>query len=249
MTAPGQPSAPVDARAGQASSSHPPHSPLPPAVVAGPPPRLNLATRPFRNERLPATLTGLAAAVLAVLTVVHVLQVRRLLPGGPADLGQEVAALEREAAGLRRISASRAPQPAAATVAEWRTLAGLVEQRRFSWVALLGDLERALPRGVRLTSISPNVRRDHVALAVRALARPAQEGLALIEALEQSPEFSGVIPLSVSEEAGEGVIDYSLRYTPRPAPSPTASPSPAAPATAPEPAAEAAPPASPEVQP
>jgi hypothetical protein len=59
---------------------------------------LNLASRPFRNEALPALLFAVGCVLLLVLSLLHGVAVRRLLPGRTTGLHSEVAALEKEVA-------------------------------------------------------------------------------------------------------------------------------------------------------
>jgi Tfp pilus assembly protein PilN len=176
---------------------------------------LNLASRPFRNERLPALALGLAAVAFLALTVQHVLLIRRLLPRQTSALGQEVAALGAERQRLRSEAASlRVPRPEPAVLSQWTIVRGLVDRRAFSWTELFASLEQALPPGVRLVSITPDVKPGYVRLELVAVARNAEEGLGLVRALEERPEFRDVYPLSADQSAEGGQFSYSLKYIP-----------------------------------
>src|SRR6266540_2740315 len=109
----------------------------------------NLATRPLRNERLPAVLLGLALAVLLAVSVEHLLVLRELLPGRTAAVEGEVRGLEQELAALRSDARSLPrPRPDPRVLAEWQVIRGLVDRRTFSWARLLARLESVLPAGV-----------------------------------------------------------------------------------------------------
>jgi Tfp pilus assembly protein PilN len=230
--------------------------------------RLNLATRPFRNERLPSLLIALGFVVLGVVTLKHALVARRLLPGQTSGLARQVQDLENERARLSTEAGRlRGPRPEPAAVARWAKLAELVDRRAFSWSRLFGVLEEALPAGARITTIQPKVERDRpVAIELQAVTRSNEDGLELLRLLEERPEFENVLP-RVRTGEGELTFRVGMDYRPElallPAPSPSPSPSPDAspaepPATSPPasdppaaaPSAEASPvPASPAAAP
>ena len=194
---------------------------------------INLASRPFQNERLPATLFAAAVAATLVLTLAHAaLGVWLVRRGGPAE---DVRQREAELANLRReVAALRVAPPAAAVVARWRTLQDLVDRRMFSWSLLFSQLEDSLPRQVKLLAVSPTVAKGDVALRLSAIAAPPEEGLAFIETLETEGPFAQVYPKNVhQDDEGGARYEYELRYR-RPAlmmapapPTPSPSPSPA----------------------
>ena len=191
---------------------------------------LNLATQPFRNETLPTVLIALGAVLLAGITVQHALTIRRLLPGRTSAAHQELEALEQEASRLREESRQlRVARPEPGVIAQWAQLKELVDQRAFSWTGLFGVLEQALPPGVRLITIAPKVEKGVVMLEFTAAARSYEQGLELIQALEDRPEFTDVIPLS-RDTGDESPFRYQMRYLPVAAPSPGASPAAGAPA-------------------
>jgi hypothetical protein len=172
---------------------------------------INLATHPFRNERLPATLFAAGVAFTFLLTLAHGGAAFWLLRRGGPDAA--VRAREAELAALRRESAApRTPLPDAATLARWRAIQDLVDQRMFSWSRLFGQLEQSLPRQVRLLSVQPKVEKGDIVLRLSAVADPAEEGLALIEVLESEGPFAQVYPLSVNELESGAKYDYELRY-------------------------------------
>jgi len=178
---------------------------------------LNLASRPFRNETLPAVLFGAASVLLLALTAYHAFVVRGLLPARTSTLHKEVAALEAEAERLRAEGRAMkgAPTPEGRVIAEWSVLKDLVDRRTFSWTGLFARLEQVLPREVRLVEIAPDVERGQVSLDITAVARPAQVGLGLVGVLEGREEFEDVYPESVADqEGGAAEFHYTMRYLP-----------------------------------
>ena len=199
----------------------------------------NLATRPLRNERLPAVLLGLALAVLLAVSVEHLLVLRELLPSRTAAVEGEVRGLEQELLALRSEARSLPrPRPDPRVQAEWQVIRGLVDRRTFSWARLLARLEEILPSSVKLSSIAPLAKDEETWIEVTAVGRTITDGFDLLRVLQRAGEFDEVVPSSVGEgPTGDGEIRYSMKYTPSPeaSPKPAADPSPAA-----EPAEEAA---------
>ena len=173
----------------------------------------NLASRPFRNERLPATLFGVAAALLLVFTARHAFELTRL-PARSTALHHEVAALQADADRLRdEARRLRGPKPDGATIGQWTLLKDLVDKRAFSWTRLLGRLESVLPDGVRIVAIDPSVKKGQMRVELSAVCRTAQDSLTLVKVLEASDEFEDVYP--VSDAGGEGGESrYTMRYRP-----------------------------------
>jgi Tfp pilus assembly protein PilN len=176
---------------------------------------LNLATRPFRNERLPTLLLWAALLVLLGLSVKQGLVVADLLSTRSVALEHEVRALDAEAEALRAERASQAaPSPDASVVRQWALVSDLVDRRAFSWTDLLARLEEVLPPGVHLVSIAPTIQKGQVALEFDAVARTPEEALDLVKALQARKDFTEVFPTGL-ENAQEGTkLGISLRYIP-----------------------------------
>jgi len=192
---------------------------------------LNLATRPFRNERLPTLLAIVSLSAALLLTAYHVFLVRDVMPDRTSDLTRQLADMEAESVQLRKDATDlQGEKPAARTVAEWTQLKDLVDRRVFSWSALLAVLEDTLPDGVRLVSLSPKVEMGKVTLQINAVARTFDEALLFMKALDERPEFSEVWPTR-RETNPDGIgYQYDMKYAPQPrnaAASPAPSPAPA----------------------
>jgi Tfp pilus assembly protein PilN len=176
---------------------------------------LNLASRPFRNERLPATLFAGAALLLGAFTIAHALALRDLLSDKSTTLHREVAALDDELARLRtRADALRGPAPDPNQIAQWALVKSLVDKRTFSWTELFSSLEEALPPGVRLQSVTPKLSRGRIEIDLKAIAQTTDDGLNLVETLEQRPEFVDVYPQKVPESSESGEFSYTMTYLP-----------------------------------
>ena len=188
---------------------------------------LNLARRPFRNERLPTLALAAGCIGLALATAWHALVARDLVPGRSRDIASEVVAIEKEIDDLRAESAElRKVDAPADKLKEWSAVKRLVDRRMFSWTGLFAALEEALPPGVRLVAVSPGEGRGQTELKLVAVGRSNEDALALMASLQAHPEFEGAF-LNGWTEGREGFdISCTVRYAPKPRP--TASGKPAA---------------------
>lgn len=173
---------------------------------------LNLATHPFRNEKTPLLLLGVAALAVLGLTVQHALILRTLLPGRTSGIRQEATALDAESSRLREEArALRVPRAEPAGMAEWTLIKDLVDRRAFSWTLLFAHLESVLPYGVRLVSIAPSVRKGAVAIDVEAEARRPEDAREFVRRLEGREEFDDVY---LRGEGEEGKVRFTMQYKP-----------------------------------
>jgi Tfp pilus assembly protein PilN len=178
--------------------------------------RLNLATRPARNERLTALLVGLAALLVLLGTVEHGFVLRRLLSSQVEGQNATASTLETELAGLRaEASALREVRTDPASAKQWALLKDLVDRRAFSWTGLLARLEAVLPADVRLASISPATSHGQVKLELEAVTRSPERGVAFVKALADRPDFDQVFLQSLTAGEGGFVCRYTMDYKPR----------------------------------
>lgn len=177
---------------------------------------LNLARRPFRNERLPTVALALGCVALGALTVRHAFLARDLMPGRVRDVESRVLGLEREIDSLRAESAElRRLEAPPQALKEWAALKDLVDRRAFSWTGLLSALERTLPPGVRLVSIAPGGGGSRAGLSLVAVGQRTDDALALLAALQASPDFEGAFVDSFIEGRQGVDIFCTVRYEPR----------------------------------
>jgi len=178
---------------------------------------LNLASRPFRNERSPRVLYAALWFAVVLVTIVHGTFAARLRPSRTEERRAELARLEGKLERMRAREAAPATAVDAATLVRWRGLKELVDQRAFSWTLLLSDLEPLVPPGVRITSLSPKPHPSGlVSLELEALARSPEQVLEFVTALEREPQFEDVYPLSVEDTGGQRRASYAMSYAARP---------------------------------
>ena len=200
---------------------------------------LNLASRPFRNERLPTVLALASLAGVLLLSTYHFFVARDVMPDRTSELTRRLAEMEAESARLRTEAAGlQGQKPDAGALAQWTKLKDLVDRRVFSWSGLFSVLEDTLPDGVRLVTLTPKVEKGQATLQINAVARTFDEALEFMRALEERPEFSEVWPTSRSTGEDGVEYQYDMKYAaqarpaappaPSPSPSPSADPGPSA---------------------
>ena len=191
--------------------------------------RINLATRPFYNERAVQLLLGiivlLAGGILAAgLLLLSDLRAGRAALDAEAARDESAAeAAAAEALQLLREVAGGEPDAVAAAAADANAL---IDRRLFSWTALFNHVEQTLPAGVMLVSIRPEVTGAGASIALEVIGLGVAEIGGFIDALEATGAFSGVLPQD-EEATGEGAYRTRLvaRYMPLP---PAAAPAPEA---------------------
>jgi Tfp pilus assembly protein PilN len=176
---------------------------------------LNLATRAFRNDRVPTALLWGALGLLVGLSLWHTVAVARLLSTQATTLDREVASLDAEAASLRAERGGlveQAPDPG--TLRQWTLVANLVDRRAFAWTELLARLEEVLPPAVHLTSIAPAIRKGEVVLDFDAVARNEDDAWEFVKALQARKDFAEVFPTRSGIGPDGPSVHISLKFLP-----------------------------------
>jgi hypothetical protein len=172
--------------------------------------RANLSTRPFYNERAVRLALGSGGIVLLALTLFNVFQVIALRDE-ERDLSARATQARADASRLRadaqRVRAQIDPKELEVVSAAAREANALIEQRAFSWVELLAQIERTLPANVRVIDVQPTVDGNGVvSVSMGVEARSNEAIAAFTEALETDSTFRNVLPLD-NTEAEDGLID------------------------------------------
>jgi Tfp pilus assembly protein PilN len=168
---------------------------------------LNFARRPFRDERPVLLVAGVLLAVAAGLLFVN-LRLYTTFQREVAGTSEQINELEK-----RRASALRESQEArdvlntyrvSSLAQESRGLLRLVEERRFSWTALLARLERILPAEVRVARLTPHFETNGVTLSLGLVGKDSDSVVRTIAALGRDPVFS-VVDLKSESTPEQGV--------------------------------------------
>jgi len=172
--------------------------------------RTNLSTRPFYNIRAVQVALGALALLVAVMTIVNLVQVVRLTTSERA-LGARANQAEADAQRLRgeaqrirsQINARELNEVAAAA----QEANAIIDLRAFSWSDLFSQIEATLPENVRLTSFQPQEDREgRLVVNLRVQARRVQDLESFIDALEKTGRFHQV--LAAEEQTNpEGLIN------------------------------------------
>jgi Tfp pilus assembly protein PilN len=184
----------------------------------------NFARRPFRDYRPVYLVAGGALLVGLVLFAVNATlygEFRREV----ADTRDEIAWLEkrdeRAAAAADQAREALRSYQLSALAGESRGLLRLVEERRFSWITLLGRLERVLPAEVRLSRLQPAFQESgEVVINIGLLGRGPESVVRTVAALSSSPYFAAVeLQSELRPEAKAGVPEghafvITTLYTP-----------------------------------
>lgn len=158
--------------------------------------RLNLATRPFYNERAVHLVLGLVAlcavtvAVLGALRLASLSSAYATLASAADNDERRAAEIQSDAVVLQR-QTSTGDLDALADSA--RKANRLIDLRVFSWTEFLNRVEATLPADVMLTSLRPDIRADGVGVRVGVIARSTDAIVEFIERLETTGAFAEVL--------------------------------------------------------
>ncbi len=168
--------------------------------------RTNLSTRPFYNERGVHIAIGVAAVLIAALTLWNIVQIVSLSSRN-TELATRVNADHAEAQQLTKAAAEirgRIDQRELQLVVDSaREANALIDQRTFSWTAFFNRLEATMPPDVMLTSVRPAVKDGVIQVTMTVLGRRAVDVDEFIEKLEATGAFEDVVP-TTQDRTDEG---------------------------------------------
>lgn len=203
---------------------------------------INLAADPFRNDApLAAALLALALAAFGFTgwNVYGYLSARsqrasllQQQAGHRAQMARMVGEAERLKADLQKVDAETLTSQA-------EFVAGVLEQRNFSWTRLFNSLEEVVPWNNRLVSVRPLFSREGVEVQINGVAQDTQAYLDLQNALLHARQFTRLVPGGYQRQPADQRISFVLgtTYKPEFALPPTSAP--AAASGPPAPGAEA----------
>jgi Tfp pilus assembly protein PilN len=183
--------------------------------------RLNLSTAPLENNRrfwLATALVGalaLGAFLGLARTTYRNRRASRELREEISRLRDEIREFREQREELKEFFESRETRRVMERAA---FLNSLIQQRSFPWTKVFMDLERRLPEGVRVVSISPRMREGRVELKLVIGAAGDEGKLEFLKTLEESREFSRVqVTSETRPERGESgdhvVLELVAWYT------------------------------------
>ena len=156
----------------------------------------NLATSPLENNRrfiAGAATLGIVAVAACFLLSVHAIRARRTNGVIRVDIGRledQIHASQRE---QDRLRASLENPKTVEVMNRAQFLNNLIEQRTFPWTKMFADLERILPPGVRVVSISPQMdKQGRVRVMLVMSAVNDEQKMKFLRSIVASPVFSNV---------------------------------------------------------
>ena len=174
---------------------------------------MNLATRPFYNDRavhLVLAVLGLTVAAVLVFGATRLVELSR----AHGALTLEAEAAEREAAAVSTQTAGlerEMPRDALASlVVAAEEVNRLIAQRLFSWTAFFNVIERTLPANVMLTAVRPDTDAEGTSVDLAVIGRTVADIEEFIRRLEATGAFADVLARQ-GELNDEGMYRAQLR--------------------------------------
>jgi len=182
---------------------------------------LNLAARPYRNYRPVWITVGLLSFVTLALMLYNVDAAYRYFVN-TKETRARIAAIDQEAA--TELSRNQIVEANLKSVnvndlaRQTSYINARIAERAFSWSQLLDQLERVLPRDVRLVQLNPSVDDQGATHVQMSLESKTPAGLIkTLRQLQGTPYFSRPFPLSQSTREG-GLTSFHIQmdYNPEP---------------------------------
>jgi hypothetical protein len=158
--------------------------------------RVNIASRPFYNERGVHLLLALVGVLLLALTVFNVTALLRLSER-ESELTSQISKEERRARDLRQEAAKirggiRQDELDVVLTAALEAN-GLIDQRTFSWTELFNYLETTLPDDVMLTAVRPLVQEGQLMVTLGVIGLRVDAIDQFMTRLEETRAFRDVL--------------------------------------------------------
>ena len=159
--------------------------------------KVNLASRPFYNERLVTMALAALALVALGLTTFNAAELVSL----SAQRAKDQTRIARDEAATRSAEADATAATHAvdravlnALALETREANALISERTFSWTTFLGLIEKALPPDVHLVSVAPRVDTGQMWVTMVIIAKRPEDQAAFMDALDATKAFFEVQP-------------------------------------------------------
>jgi len=188
--------------------------------------RLNLATAPQTNNRpfIVGSMLGGAVAFVVLILLAHAAysqwQSQRELRAQTTALQEQIRAGEIQ---QQKLAAYFRGADAKRTLQRSEFLNSLIDERSFPWTRIFTDLERTLPAGVRVISISPRLDKGRAEVALQVAAQTGESEVQFLKSMETSKVFSGLVVTDIKQpqsSAGPGpgaqdafLIDLTVWYS------------------------------------
>jgi Tfp pilus assembly protein PilN len=158
--------------------------------------KLNLATAPPQQTRpfLAVAALGGAIGLLALLLLAHDVysswESNRELRGDISRLQGQIRSDREKQQELQRYFVGTGARQ---VLDRSSFLNSLIDARSFPWTKIFMDLEKTLPPGVRVVSISPTLENGRAEVTLQVGAETDQSKIEFLKAMENSSTFSGMV--------------------------------------------------------
>ena len=179
--------------------------------------RLNLATKPLISHRRFLVGSGLLALLGGIVFlglgwhVYSTLRAQEVLRRKELDNNRRAALLQARRNELDEFFA----RPANAKLKERAAFVnGIIDERSFDWTQMFMDLEKIVPVGVHVVSISPQLQKGHMFVHITVGATSDESKIKFVRAMESSEAFSNVELLVVhtSQNGNEQAVELNAVY-------------------------------------
>ncbi len=182
---------------------------------------LNLASRPYRDYTPVYAVAIVLALVTGFLMINNIQTAYRYFVNTEETRG-EIARVEAETAAETRaaetLERSAEGINVRALAMETAYINAQIAERAFSWSNLLDNMERVLPRNVRLMTLNPDIQPDgDVRLTITARAKGSDGMVTMLRNMLGDPHFADPFPGTDSQN-DDGSYSFSLSTTYRPDP-------------------------------
>jgi Tfp pilus assembly protein PilN len=182
--------------------------------------RLNVATEPIQVHRrflAGAGLVGFAATITLVVLAMHVYRVQSTQSKFRAEMNQIQADMQRLLRQQTEIEQFFSRPENSKLSGRAQFLNAMIDERSFNWTKMFMDLEKLLPAGVHVLSISPTLKNGRAEVKLMVGATSDENKLKFVRMLESSKDFKHIQVLAERAAAkAEGtdkiLVDLSVSY-------------------------------------
>lgn len=175
--------------------------------------RLNLTTTPQENRR-PFLAAAVLIAVIGAAALVALAQAGLSSWESNREVRAKIAALQNEirqsTAEQNQLAAYFRSSQAREIMDRANFLNSLIDERSFPWTDIFESLEKTLPDGVRVVSISPKLVNGRAQLTLTIGAVNDQQKISFLRAMESSRSFSNLEIMSERRNTQGDPLDQVL---------------------------------------
>jgi Tfp pilus assembly protein PilN len=179
--------------------------------------RLNLATKPLISHRRFLAGSGLLALLGGIVFlglgwhVYSTLRAQEVLRRKEQDNNLRAALLQTR---RNELDGFFARQDNAKLKERAAFVNTIIDERSFDWTQMFMDLEKIMPVGVHVVSISPQLQKGHMLIHITVSATSDESKIKFLRAMENSAAFSNVELVTVhdAQNSTEQAVELNAVY-------------------------------------